>query len=65
VEIVTGVATVLIASAGGAFWRLDKRSSVMDERIGQVLQEIKELRLDHKERLDDHEKRLRVLEQHQ
>ena len=63
-DVFSGVATVIIASATGALWRLDKRSSVMDERIGLVLQEIKDLRLDHKERLDDHEKRFRALEQH-
>jgi len=63
VDVFSGVATVIIASATGALWRLDKRSSVMDERIGLVLREIKDLRLDHKERLDDHEKRLRALEQ--
>jgi hypothetical protein len=42
---------------------LDKRSSVMDARITLVLEQITALRSDHKERLDDHEKRLRALEQ--
>ena len=64
VDVFSGVATVIIASATGALWRLDKRSSVMDARITLVLEQITALRSDHKERLDDHEKRLRALEQH-
>jgi len=63
VDVFSGVATVIIASATGALWRLDKRSSVMDARISLVLEQITALRSDHKERLDDHEKRLRALEQ--
>jgi len=62
VDPFSGVATLIIAAAAGALWRLDKRSSVIDERLGVVLQEIKALRIDHKERLDDYEQRLRVLE---
>jgi len=62
VELFSGIATLIIAAGTGALWRLDKRSSVMDERITLVLQEIRELRRDHRERLDDHEKRLRALE---
>lgn len=63
-DVFSGVATVIIASATGALWRLDKRSSVMDARITLVLEQITALRSDHKERLDDHEARLRALEQH-
>ena len=61
-DLFSGIMTVLIASATGALWRLDKRSSVTDARLEIVLQEIKGLRLGHKERLDDHESRLRALE---
>jgi len=61
-DIFSGVATVIIASATGALWRLDKRSSVTDARLSLVLDEIKGLRSGHKERLDDHESRLRLIE---
>ena len=43
-------------------WRMDKRSCVMDARIQLVLEQITALRSDHKERLDDHEQRIRALE---
>ena len=46
----------------GCLWP-DKRSSAMDARITIVLEQITLLRLDHKERIDDHEIRLRRLEQ--
>ena len=62
-EVFSGIASVIIATATGVLWRLDKRSSVMDARISLVLEQITALRSDHKERLDDHEKRLRALEQ--
>lgn len=62
VEIFSGIAALAIAGATGVLWRMDKRSSVMDARIGLVLEQITALRSDHKERLDDHEKRLRALE---
>ena len=61
-DIFSGVFTVIIASSTGCLWRLDKRSSVLDARISLVLEQITALRSDHKERLDDHEKRLRALE---
>ena len=61
-EIFSGIAALAIAGATGVLWRMDKRSSVMDARIGLVLEQITALRSDHKERLDDHEKRLRALE---
>lgn len=61
-EVFSGIATIIIATATGALWRLDKRSSVMDARISLVLEQITALRSDHKERLDDHEQRLRALE---
>ena len=62
-EVFSGIATIIISAGVGALWRLDKRSSVMDARISLVLEQITALRRDHKERLDDHEKRLRALEQ--
>lgn len=62
-EVFSGIATIVISAGVGALWRLDKRSSVMDARISLVLEQITALRSDHKERLDDHEKRLRALEQ--
>ena len=62
-EVFSGIASIIIATATGVLWRLDKRSSVMDARISLVLEQITALRSDHKERLDDHEKRLRALEQ--
>ena len=46
----------------GELWRIDKRASVMDARLTLVLEQITALRSDHKERLDDHERRLRNLE---
>lgn len=61
-EVFSGIAALAIAGATGCLWRMDKRSSVMDARIGLVLEQITALRSDHKERLDDHEKRLRALE---
>lgn len=63
-DALSGLATVIIASATGVLWRVDKRSSVMDARITLVLEQITALRSDHKERLDDHERRLRALEKH-
>ncbi len=61
-DVFSGVGTVIIAAATGALWRLDKRSSVMDARITLVLEQITALRSDHKERLDDHEARLRAID---
>lgn len=59
--------TPLISAAAiagvGALWRIDKRASVMDARVLLILEQITALRSDHKERLDDHERRLRSLEQ--
>lgn len=37
----------------------------MDARLTLVLEQITALRSDHKEKLDDHERRLRALEQNQ
>lgn len=62
-DIFSGIATVIISAGVGALWRIDKRASVMDARLGLVLEQITALRSDHKERLDDHERRLRTLEQ--
>ena len=58
----SGLATVVISAGVGALWRIDKRASVMDARLTLVLEQITALRSDHKERLDDHERRLRNLE---
>jgi len=62
VEVFSGIAALAIAGATGVLWRMDKRSCVMDARIQLVLEQITALRSDHKERLDDHEKRIRALE---
>ena len=62
-DFFSGLATVIISAGVGALWRLDKRSSAMDARITIVLEQITLLRLDFKERIDDHEIRLRRLEQ--
>ena len=52
-----------IVAGVGALWRIDKRASIMDTRMALILEQITALRSDHKERLDDHEIRLRTLEQ--
>ena len=62
-DIFSGIATVIISAGVGALWRIDKRSGIMEARLGLVLEQITALRSDHKERLDDHERRLRNLEQ--
>jgi hypothetical protein len=63
VDIFSGIATVIISAGVGALWRIDKRAGIMEARLGLVLEQITALRSDHKERLDDHERRLRNLEQ--
>jgi len=62
VDLFSGIATVIISAGVGALWRIDKRASAMDVRLTLVLEQITALRSDHKERLDDHERRLRDLE---
>ena len=58
----TPLVTAAIIAGVGALWRIDKRASVMDARMALILEQITALRSDHKERLDDHEQRLRQLE---
>jgi hypothetical protein len=60
---ITPLITAAIVAGVGALWRIDKRASVMDTRMVLILEQITALRSDHKERLDDHERRLRHLEQ--
>ena len=60
---ITPLITAAIVAGVGALWRIDKRASVMDTRMALILEQITALRSDHKERLDDHERRLRRLEQ--
>ena len=60
----TPLVTAAIIAGVSALWRIDKRASVMDARVALILEQITALRSDHKERLDDHELRLRTLEQH-
>ncbi len=64
-DVFSGIATVIISAGVGALWRLDKRHAAIEARVEIVLEQIVALRTDHKERLDDHEARLRALEQHQ
>ena len=59
----TPLVTAAIIAGVSALWRIDKRASVMDARVALILEQITALRSDHKERLDDHELRLRTLEQ--
>lgn len=59
---ITPLITAAIVAGVGALWRIDKRASVMDTRMALILEQITALRSDHKERLDDHERRLRHLE---
>ena len=59
----TPLVTAAIIAGVSALWRIDKRASVMDARVALILEQITALRSDHKERLDDHELRLRGLEQ--
>lgn len=59
----TPLVTAAIVAGVSALWRIDKRASVMDARMTLILEQITALRSDHKERLDDHERRLRQLEQ--
>ena len=59
----TPLITAAIVAGVSALWRIDKRASVMDTRMALILEQITALRSDHKERLDDHELRLRTLEQ--
>ena len=61
--VLTPLVTAAIIAGVGALWRIDKRASVMDTRVALILEQITALRSDHKERLDDHEIRLRNLEQ--
>jgi len=58
----TPLATAAIIAGVGALWRIDKRASIMDTRMALILEQITALRSDHKERLDDHERRIRTLE---
>lgn len=60
----TPLVTAAIIAGVSALWRIDKRASVMDTRMALILEQITALRSDHKERLDDHELRLRTLEHH-
>ena len=60
---ITPLITAAIVAGVSALWRIDKRASVMDTRMALILEQITALRSDHKERLDDHELRLRTLEQ--
>lgn len=60
--LLTPLVTAAIIAGVGALWRIDKRASVMDTRVALILEQITALRSDHKERLDDHEARLRHLE---
>ena len=60
----TPLVTAAIIAGVSALWRIDKRASVMDTRMVLILEQITALRSDHKERLDDHELRLRTLEHH-
>ena len=59
----TPLATAAIIAGVGALWRIDKRASIMDTRMALILEQITTLRSDHKERLDDHERRIRTIEQ--
>ena len=59
----TPLVTAAIVAGVSALWRIDKRASVMDAKMALILEQITALRSDHKERLDDHERRLRHLEQ--
>ena len=61
--VLTPLVTAAIIAGVGALWRIDKRASVMDTRVSLILEQITALRSYHKERLDDHEIRLRGLEQ--
>jgi len=61
----TPLVTAAIIAGVSALWRIDKRASVMDARVALILEQITALRSDHKERLDDHEVRLRALEYQQ
>jgi hypothetical protein len=54
----TPLATAAIIAGVGALWRIDKRT-----RMALILEQITALRSDHKERLDDHERRIRTIEQ--
>jgi hypothetical protein len=60
---ITPLITAAIVAGVGALWRIDKRASVMDTRMALILEQITALRSDHKERLDDHERRIRTIEQ--
>ena len=60
----TPLVTAAIIAGVSALWRIDKRASVMDTRMALILEQITALRSDNKERLDDHELRLRTLEHH-
>lgn len=60
--IFSTVVSCSLAAGVGLLFSLDKRSSVVEARLGLVLEQITALRSDHKERLDDHELRLRALE---
>ena len=60
---ITPLVTAAILAGVSALWRIDKRASVMDTRMALILEQITALRSDHKERLDDHEVRIRTLEQ--
>ena len=59
----TPIAPAAILAGVGALWRIDKRASIMDTRMALILEQITALRSDHKERLDDHERRIRTIEQ--
>jgi hypothetical protein len=61
--VLTPLVTAAIIAGVGALWRIDKRAGVMDTRVALILEQITALRSDHKERLDDHEIRIRSLEQ--
>jgi len=59
----TPLVTAAIVAGVSELWRIDKRASVMATKMALILEQITALRSDHKERLDDHERRLRHLEQ--
>ena len=61
-DIFSGLATIIISAGVGALWRLDKRQATIEAQNVMVLEQIVALRTDHKEKLDDHEMRLRKLE---
>ena len=60
--VIASIASLMISAGIGALWRIDKRQSVIEANIERVLEQVLALRTQHKERLDDHETRIRLLE---